>query len=414
MLLREAVDAGVPIVGVHHGDPVHVHALLGRVLGETHDAGARISSILRAAEKIEHASFLLHVEQVLPQVYKKLAEVGKVGVVVNPPNPHPLILDCGMLQVPDEVIAEHVGQYVDDPEVLVPALRGLTLIDVDRVARLAMLRYGRCTLETSRLTRLALFNSTLGLEPVCTAQPLYWVEASLSDMLDNCARFFTETTPPRLRPRGVLLNGRPGVGKTAGAKYVARQLDAPLYRLNAGGMLSKWHGESDHNLSAALRDAESRSPCVLLIDEVEKLFQPGSDSDVTRRLLGTLLWWLQEHDVPVFTVMTTNDVDAIPSELVRSGRLDRHVYLRAFDLGQGHDYERACQFVRAVVESLADDVVPGLVPAMCSGDVLGAQDVLAELDRWRVLGRAPSHADLEQLALTAVRAWLNNSLTNAT
>lgn len=112
-------------------------------------------------------------------------------------------------------------------------------------------------------------------------------------------------------------------GKTLGAKYIANQLEVPLFRLDLGGMLGKYVGESEGNLNFALSQIDQAEPAVLLIDEVEKLFTGDNDSGVTTRLLSTLLWWLQEHDSRVLTLFTTNEITKLPDELYRPGRVDR-------------------------------------------------------------------------------------------
>jgi SpoVK/Ycf46/Vps4 family AAA+-type ATPase len=125
-------------------------------------------------------------------------------------------------------------------------------------------------------------------------------------------------------PRGVLLVGVPGCGKSLSAKAIAADWQLPLYRLDIGSVLGQYVGQSESRLREALGTADAVAPCVLWIDEIEKgLAGSGSDSTgVTTRLVGHFLYWLQESRARVFVVATANDVRALPQELLRSGRFD--------------------------------------------------------------------------------------------
>jgi SpoVK/Ycf46/Vps4 family AAA+-type ATPase len=124
-------------------------------------------------------------------------------------------------------------------------------------------------------------------------------------------------------PRGVLLLGVQGCGKSLAAKAAAALFGVSLLRLDVGAIFSKWHGESEKNLRESLAAADSLAPCVLWIDEIEKAFAAGdSDGGTSRRVLGSFLTWLAEKRSRVFVVATANDIQALPAELVRKGRFD--------------------------------------------------------------------------------------------
>jgi ATP-dependent 26S proteasome regulatory subunit len=125
-------------------------------------------------------------------------------------------------------------------------------------------------------------------------------------------------------PRGILLIGVPGCGKSLSAKAIAVDWELPLYRLDMASIFGQYVGQSENRLKEALTVADTVSPCVLWIDEIEKgLAGSGSDSTgVTTRLVGQFLYWLQESEARVFVVATANDVRALPQELLRSGRFD--------------------------------------------------------------------------------------------
>jgi hypothetical protein len=127
-------------------------------------------------------------------------------------------------------------------------------------------------------------------------------------------------------PKGILLIGVQGCGKSLAAKAVAAAWALPLLTLDAGRLLAPYIGESERNLRDALRRVERMAPCVLWIDEIEKAFTAArsseSDGGVSKRLIGALLTWMQERASRVFLVATANAVDELPPELMRKGRID--------------------------------------------------------------------------------------------
>ena len=150
-------------------------------------------------------------------------------------------------------------------------------------------------------------------------------KAQVFRRLDEAKKFGVDT------PKGVLLVGMPGCGKSLAAKASARLFNVPLLRLDIGRLLGKYVGESEHNMRVALITAESISPCILWIDEIEKAFaginQDGGASDITKRLFGQFLTWLQEKENTVFVVATANDITAFPPEFLRKGRFDEVFFI---------------------------------------------------------------------------------------
>lgn len=130
--------------------------------------------------------------------------------------------------------------------------------------------------------------------------------------------------PPGLdRPKGILLLGVQGCGKSLAAKAVAGIWGIPLLRLDFGRLYDKYVGETERNLRQALQTAEVMAPCVLWIDELEKGISSGNDDEGTsKRMLATLLTWMAENKHAVFIVATANQIDRLPPELIRKGRLD--------------------------------------------------------------------------------------------
>lgn len=140
-------------------------------------------------------------------------------------------------------------------------------------------------------------------------------------------------------PKGVLIAGMPGCGKSLNAKAAASLFEVPLLRLDMGRLMGKYVGESEANMRRAIALAEAVSPCVLWIDELEKAFAgiggEGGGADVTTRLFGTFLTWLQEKNSLAFVVATANDIAKLPPELLRKGRFDEIFYV-----GLPNDAER--------------------------------------------------------------------------
>lgn len=132
-------------------------------------------------------------------------------------------------------------------------------------------------------------------------------------------------------PKGVLVAGVPGCGKSLSAKAIAHLFEVPLLRLDMGRLMGKYVGESEANMRKAITLAEAISPCVLWIDELEKAFagigSSGGGAEVTTRLFGYFLTWLQEKSSPTFVVATANDVTKLPPELLRKGRFDEIFYI---------------------------------------------------------------------------------------
>lgn len=147
--------------------------------------------------------------------------------------------------------------------------------------------------------------------------------ARLRQWLEVRKSFFLELDAVLDPPRGVLLLGVQGCGKSLAAKAAAGILGVPLLRLDFGVLYNKYYGETERNLRKALETAEVMSPCVLWMDEIEKgLAADGNDDGLSRRVLGTLLTWMSERKKPVFLVATANDIAQLPPEFVRKGRFD--------------------------------------------------------------------------------------------
>ncbi len=133
-------------------------------------------------------------------------------------------------------------------------------------------------------------------------------------------------------PKGVLIAGIPGCGKSLNAKASAKLMGIPLLKLDMGRVMGKYVGESESNMRRAISLAEAIAPCVLWIDELEKAFAgiggEGGGAEVTTRLFGQFLTWMQDKKSAVFVVATANDIMKLPPELMRKGRFDEIFYVQ--------------------------------------------------------------------------------------
>lgn len=122
-------------------------------------------------------------------------------------------------------------------------------------------------------------------------------------------------------PKGILLAGVPGCGKSFCAKMVAKEWGLPLYKFDIGSLFDKWMGESERKMRESLQFIDNVSPCILWIDEIEKVLSTSDTSnDTGNRILGQFLFWLQESMSRVFLVATANNIQKLPAELFRKGR----------------------------------------------------------------------------------------------
>lgn len=213
-------------------------------------------------------------------------------------------------------------------EKLVDNLGGLPIHDVERLTRQAVFNDGALTEDDIKpllAAKYQLLNrgGTLSFEPDTARFAEVGGMKNLRKWILQRKAAFDGSAPGLDAPKGVLLLGVQGCGKSLAARAAAGVLGVPLVRLDFGALYSKWHGESEKNLRDSLTSAEGLAPCVLWLDEMEKALSAGDgDSGTSRRVLGAFLTWLAEQRSRVFIVATANDITALPPELVRKGRFD--------------------------------------------------------------------------------------------
>jgi AAA+ superfamily predicted ATPase len=301
-----------------------------------------------------------------------------------------------------------------DQERLIDALRGFTLSEAERIITRVVVEDG--ALNRSDIEKVIAAKhvsvKAAGLLEFCS------IDVTLDDVADLASlkkwlatRRAVIAAPARAAeaglpfPRGMLLIGVPGCGKSMCAKAVAADWGLPLLKLDTSGIYDKYVGESEKRFLAAIRSAEHAAPAVLWIDEIEKAFSAGSDNDggVSTRILGSFLSWLQERDGDVFVVATANDIAKLPPELVRKGRFDeiffvdlpapdvrasifrlhlarRRQKVDAYDLAALAN--ATAGFSGAEIEQV---VVSALYGAFAAGAAMRMEDVTAEIARTRPL-----------------------------
>jgi len=405
------VDALYRLKGVdtHYGDA----ALVGRLVA--------------LAERFSHGVSALLVSDPEPHLPAPLATLATF-VKLAPPTPNEyydylraLVRDVGSR------IPLSVTLGTDDMRQLLALVQGLTYLELKKVMTQAMLDDGvldRSVLDSVRDAKRAVVERTGVLEYFPTGERLEDVAglSTLKRWLEQRAVAFLD--PPRARefglcpPRGILLLGVQGCGKSLAARAAAGIFGVPLLRLDFGTLYSKWHGESEKNLRESLAAAEALAPCVLWVDEIEKsLATDSGDSGVSRRVLGTFLTWLAERRSRIFVVATANDISALPPELVRKGRFDEIFFVdlpnRAarVDILAIHARKRNVKLTPRELETLADlsegfsgaeleqVIVATLYAAHAAGTPVSAALIAQEMRATRPL----SVTMAEQVR--ALRAW---------
>lgn len=205
--------------------------------------------------------------------------------------------------------------------------------NIDAEDKLLILKEKEQFIKKSGMLEIVNFNETIedigGLENLKD-----WLrkKAKVFGNLDKAIKFGVDI------PKGIMIIGMPGCGKSLTAKATAGLFEIPLVRLDVGRLLGKYVGESEDNMRKALKLSEAISPCVLWIDEIEKAFAgvggEGGGSDVTTRLFGQFLTWMQEKENTVFIVATANDISKMPPEFLRKGRFDELFFV---DLPNGEE-----------------------------------------------------------------------------
>ena len=225
----------------------------------------------------------------------------------------------------------------DDVRMAATLLRGFSEIQIENILSAELVSKGRLSREhiyglTAQKSRL--YSSVSSIQEVQVDRELKvsGLEALKSWLAEKKKIFFASDEALKERdltaPKGILLAGVPGCGKSLSAKMAAKEWKLPLFRFDIGTVYDKWVGESEKKMKEALRFIDNVSPCVVWVDEIEKaLSVSDSGNDTGKRVLGQFLFWLQESTSRVFLVATANDISALPFELFRKGRFSEIFFI---------------------------------------------------------------------------------------
>ncbi|WP_345991274.1 AAA family ATPase [Chryseobacterium sp. Chry.R1] len=261
-------------------------------------------------------------------VWSQLQRLG-MTLTLYPPN------EDEMLEIVKDCVLPYKNAFPiewdeKDFKMVATILANMSKIEAENVLATQMAK-GSLTKEDIKLLaqeKDKLFSDISGLEKVKIDSNMLSIGglSGLQRWLENQKTLLTADLKTRkLRPpRGVLLVGVPGCGKSLSAKFIAANWNLPLYRLDFAAIQGMYVGQSENRLKEAFESADNASPCILWIDEIEKgLASNANDSSgVTSRMIGQFLFWLQESTEKVFVVATANDVTKLPPELLRKGRFD--------------------------------------------------------------------------------------------
>jgi len=328
-MLQEAIKARIPIIGVATDDPINAEQVLQSIAA---DKGVIDFSSLTTSGVLQpnRVYWTFDDKAISLTNYRRLQKSLSSLIVFNA-KPSDFALDGGILHAPEAMVYKYLEPFtkVEQRQKIIRILKGLSLKACSDVVQLTIARTGGLKPEEVRRTRLGMSGSVQGLIPLESESEVFYVwPKELKEWFELNQKYFESAqTPQKLVPRGVCLDGPPGTGKTMAARAIAHSLKIPLYRLDVSQALNRYIGESENRVQRSLMLIEQEAPCVLLIDEVEKVFTHDGDPGPVQRILSTLLWWLSEHQSRIITILTTNNRKAIPPELYRPGRMDQVITL---------------------------------------------------------------------------------------
>ena len=257
-----------------------------------------------------------------------------LGPKISPRRPRSTTVVQSILSSISDSQAAQQGPSAQERDAILRALQGLTLHQARQIVTQCVVEDGTLSADDvqnilQRKVQAIKDGGLLEYYPLEDNRFELGGFASLKSWLERAKVGFTaeakalNLTPPR----GIMLVGVPGCGKSLAAKAIAREWQLPLLKLDAGRLFDKFVGESEKNFRKAIETAESLSPIVLWVDEIEKAMVAGggsgeADAGLSRRLFGAFLTWLQEKKQEVFVVATANDLSSLPPELLRKGRFD--------------------------------------------------------------------------------------------
>lgn len=300
--------------------------------------------------------------------------VSSVSVLPEELEPYITILEMNYLTIEEieHIILEFIDEYQIDSvpreliEEMAISFKGLTNFEIVNILSLAYtegatIKKEDVALINEQKRQMILKSGILDMVPLKEGESINDIGGldNLKEWLGKKAKIFKNIEKAKQFvvdiPKGVLIAGVPGCGKSLNAKAAAKLFEVPLLRLDMGRIMGKYVGESEANMRKAINLAEAIAPCVVWIDELEKglagVGGEGGGADVTTRLFGSLLTWMQEKESAAFVVATANDIVKLPPELLRKGRFDEIFYV-----GLPNDTERKRIFEIHIAKRRKEDL----------------------------------------------------------
>jgi hypothetical protein len=371
----------------------------------------------------------------------RVGSPGRVIVVTSPLTTLPIELrnDFALLRMPRPDLDQmkgavtEIAQVVGTPEAglterVAQAALGLTANEADRAVRTAVVQARAMTPGVVASVNTAKGEVVRGTAGLVFCDTKYTTgDVGALGMLKSWVRERSGAWKPEARkyglpqPKGMLLLGVPGTGKSLVAQAIAGDWQFPLLRLDIGALFGSLVGESENNMRTALDIAERVAPCVLWVDEIEKgVSYGGGDGGTSARVVQGLLTWMQERKAPVFVIATANSLTTLPPELTRAGRFDVTFFidLPAIDERKeiigvllGRHGRSANDFDVPAIAAASDEysgaeleqaIVDGLYAAFDAGErALATADIVA------ALGHIVPIARSQQEMMASLRRWVS-------
>ncbi len=313
----------------------------------------KMRDVLNAISGSDRALIILSPSLILPQEIDKAATVVEFPVPcynelfehvktrIIPKLRSEIVTDAGGGDKDTDIRMEGISVKLSDKEIdeIVRSLQGLTLDEAEHAVRKSAFKDNK--LDAHDLSNILaekgqIVKKSGALEfypPQETLDHVGGLELLKQWLRVKHRAFSSEARAAGVdAPRGLLLIGVPGCGKSLTAKAISSLWRLPLLRFDVGRVFSKWIGQSEENMRGAIKLSECLAPCILWIDEIEKGFSglgasDSADGGVTARVLSTFLTWMQEKKQTVFVVATANQVRRLPPEFMRKGRFDEIFYV---------------------------------------------------------------------------------------
>lgn len=320
-------------------------------IGEDNIYSREVLNILYLAKETNSTLIVITADP----VWSRLAQFGMITTLDYPDTTE-------RIEQIEQFITKFSGRFSiewdkDDIRMAATLLRGFSEIQIDNILSTELVR-NRCLSKeriyelTTQKSKLYVAVSSIQNVKVDRHLEVAGLEVLKEWLNDKKKIFFAPDDVLKQRdlttPKGILLTGVAGCGKSLSAKMVAKEWELPLFRFDLGTVYDKWVGESEKKMKEALQFLDNVSPCVVWVDEIEKaLSVSDSGNDTGKRVLGQFLFWLQESKSRVFLVATANDITQLPYELFRKGR-----FSEIFFVDLPNEVERKAVITQYVKRSL--------------------------------------------------------------